>query len=326
MKNIFLFCIVLGLVFQCTAQQMTVKAGTLVVSPNTNLYFAGLTLTPSATFSMSNNVLSKDTVVSDTFTNTYVSRTYRFSGSPVFSGTAGIKYQDGELNGLNASSLVLAGYDGSSFQMVGNTTVDTLNNYLTSSGITSYPMQELILTSGIPLSLRLINISATRQGSIVNVKWETAREYDVRQYDVQRSTDGNRWTTVISGMPAKNVPYPSHYEATDIPGFDGRLFYRVRQLDRSEGIFFSDVVSVAAQHTPGLVAIMPNPARDNFTIAGVDQGNITGVDLSDATGRLVRRWQQSQDKYELAALPAGIYFVRIHSAGKNTISKQIMIR
>jgi hypothetical protein len=127
-------------------------------------------------------------------------------------------------------------------------------------------------------------------------------------------------------MSAKNVPYPSRYEATDIPGFDGRLFYRVRQIEMSEGVFFSDVVSVAAQHTPGLVAIMPNPAKDNFTILGLDQGNITSVDLSDAAGHLVRRWQQSQGTYELTALPVGIYFVRIHTAGKNTISKQIMIR
>lgn len=326
MKNIFLFCIVLGLVFHCTAQQMTVQSGTLVVQPNTNFYFAGLTLTPSATFTMSNNVLSKDTVASDTFTNTYVSRTYSFSGSPVFSGTVGIRYEDGELNGLSASSLVLAGYDGSSFQMVGNTTVDSLNNYLISSGITSYPMQELILTSGIPLALQLINISATRQGSSVTVKWETNREDGIRQYDVQRSTDGTHWTTAVSGVPARNVPYPSHYEVADLPGFDGRLFYRVRQVDVNEGIFFSDVVSVTAQHTPGLVAIMPNPAKDNFTISGVDQGNITAVDLSDATGRLVRRWQRSQDTYELTALPVGIYFIRIHSAGRNTISKQIIIR
>lgn len=326
MKNIFLFCIVLGLVFHCSAQQMTVKTGSLVVLPNTNLYFAGLTFTPSATFTMSNNVLSKDTAVADTFASAYVSRTYRVSGSPVFSGTVGIKYQDGELNGLSESSLMLAGYNGSFFQNVGNSTVDTVNDYLTSSGITSYPMQELILTSGIPLSLRTIDISAARQGSTVKVKWTTAREYGVQHYDVERSTDGNRWATAIGRIPARNVPYRSDYEMTEMPDFDGRLFYRVREVAISGDIFFSGIVSVEAQHTPRLVAIMPNPAKDNFSILGLDQGNISTVDLSDAAGHLVRHWQQSQSTYELKSLPVGIYFVRIQMADKNAISKQIVIR
>jgi hypothetical protein len=326
MKNIFLVCIVLGLVFNCSAQQMTVNTGTLVVSPNTNFYFAGMTLTPSATFTMSNNILSKDTAVTDTFSSTYVSRTYRFTGSPVFSGTIGIKYQDGELNGLNESSLQLGGYNGSSFQAVGNTTVDSINDYLTSSGITAYPLQELILTTGVALPLRLINVSATRRASVVNLKWETAQEYGVKHYDVQRSTDGVHWTTAISGMPAKNVPYRSVYEAKDVPGFDGLLFYRIRQVDIDGAVFFSRIVTVAGYSTPGSVTIMPNPARDNFVVSGIDQEKIVAVDLSDAAGHLIRQWQQSQSTYELTSLPVGIYYVRIHMVSKNIISKQIIVK
>jgi hypothetical protein len=326
MKNIFLVCIVLGLVFNCSAQQLTVKSGTLVVSPNTNFYFAGLTFTPSATFTMSDNVLSKDTAVTDTFTNTYVSRTYLFSGAPVFSGTIGIKYLDGELNGLSESSLQLGGYNGSSFQAVGNTTVDSIGDYLTSTGITSYSLQELILTTGIALPLRLVNVSAVRQGSVVKVKWEAAQEHGVKQYDVQRSTDGIHWTTAINGMPAKNVPYRSTYEATDAPGFDGLLLYRIRQVDMDEAVFFSRIVAVVAFNVPGLVTIMPNPAKDNFAVLGIDQEKIVAVDLLDAAGHLVRQWKQSQSTYELTTLPIGIYCVRIHMVGKNIISKQVIVK
>lgn len=326
MKNILLVCIVLGLVFNCSAQQMTVKTGTLTVSPNTNFYFAGLTLTPSATFTVSDNVLSKDTAVTDTFTSTYVSRTYRFSGSPVFSGTIGIKYQDGELNGLSESSLQLGGYNGSSFQAIGNTTIDSVNDYLTASGINSYPMQELIMTTGVALPLRLINVSAIRQHSTVKVRWEATQEYGVKHYDVQRSTDGIHWTTAISGLPAKNIPYRSVYEATDAPGFDGVLFYRIRQVDIDEAVFFSRIVSVAAYSTRGLVTIMPNPARDHFAVLGIEQEKVVAVDLLDASGHLVRQWKQNQASYELASLPPGIYYVRVHITGKDIIGKQVIVK
>jgi hypothetical protein len=326
MKRISLICSLLGLIFPCSAQHMTVKAGTLVISPNTSLHFSGLTLTPSDTFTWSNKTLSKDTVASNTFDSTYVSRTYHFSNAQVFSGTVRIKYRDGELNGLTESDLKVGGYNGSSFQAVGNNSVNNITNDVTASGLTSYPIQELILATGIVLPLRLVNVSAIRFSSEVKINWKTAQESGVKHYDVQRSTGGVRWTTAISGVPAKNVPYPANYEAMDLPGFDGRLFYRIRQVDIDGNVFFSNVVSVAAYSTPGIVSIMPNPAKDNFSILGIDPGSIVTVDLSDATGHLVRRWNQSQNTYELTAMPAGIYYVRIQMDSKNIISKQVVVR
>ncbi|MFA6056755.1 MAG: T9SS type A sorting domain-containing protein [Taibaiella sp.] len=326
MKNIFLFCIVLGLVFHCSAQQMTVKTGALVVSPNTNFYFAGLTLTPSATFTISNTTLSRDTVTSDTFANTYVSRTYRFSDTPVFSGTILINYLDAELNGLADSSLEVGSYNGSSFQALGSSIVNTIDNYVLTSGISSYPLRELILTTGVALPLGLVSISAIRQGTVVTVKWETAQEYHVKHYDVQRSTDGIRWATAISGVPAKNVPYSSNYQVMDAPGFDGQLFYRVRQVDISGATFLSNVVSVAGHNTSGQAIIMPNPAKDNFIILGIDQKNIVAVDILNSASHLVRHWHQSQNTYDLTSLSTGVYYVRIKTANKTIIHKQIIVR
>lgn len=326
MKNIFLFCIVLGLVFHCSAQQMVVKTGSLVVSPNTNFYFAGLTLTPSATFTISNTTLSKDTVTSATFANTYVSRTYRFSDTPVFSGAIRINYLDTELNGLADSSLQVGSYNGSSFQALGTNTVNTVDNYVLTTGISSYPLQELILTTGVALPLRIISVSAIRQETVVAIKWETAQEYHVRHYDVQRSTDGIRWTTAISGVSAKNVPYSSIYQIIDAPAFDGQLFYRVRQVDINGAVFLSSVVSVARHNTSGHAIIMPNPAKDNFIILDVDRKNIVAVDVLNATGRLVRHWQQGQNTYDLTSLSTGLYYIQIQTINKNIIHKQIIVR
>jgi hypothetical protein len=182
------------------------------------------------------------------------------------------------------------------------------------------------LTTGVALPLRLIGISAIRQGTVVKVKWETAQEYHVRHYDVQRSTDGIHWTTAISGVPAKNVLYSSSYQATDAPGFDGQLFYRVRQVDINGATFLSNVVSVAGHIASGQAIIMPNPATDNFTILGVDQENIVAVDLLNAAGRLVRHWHQSQNTYDLTSLSKGLYYLRIQTANKSIINQQIIVR
>ena len=182
------------------------------------------------------------------------------------------------------------------------------------------------MTTGVALPLRLINVSAIRQNNAVKVRWETAQEYGVKYYDVQRSTDGIHWTTAISGLPAKNIPYRSAYEATDAPGFDGILFYRIRQVDIDEAVFFSRIVSVAAYSAPGLVTIMPNPARDNFAVLGIEQEKIVAVDLLDAAGHLVRQWKQNHASYELTSLPPGIYYVRIHITDKDIISKQVIVK
>jgi len=67
---------------------------------------------------------------------------------------------------------------------------------------------------------------------------------------------------------------------------------------------------------PGEPGLYPNPAREVFYISGVDEGDITLVDLS---GKIVRKMEEyrSGQEIEISGLPPGMYLVRIGDDGSS---------
>jgi hypothetical protein len=62
--------------------------------------------------------------------------------------------------------------------------------------------------------------------------------------------------------------------------------------------------------------ISPSPAKDNFTIKGLDQlGNITAMQLKDLNGKTVNVLDPKATQFKISDLKSGIYFLTI-SAGE----------
>lgn len=309
------------------AQELVVKANaTLMVSSGTDLYFSGLTLTPSANLVLSGQTLEKDTAVSNSFGSTYVSSTYRFSDTPVFSGNIRMQYPESTLNGLNESSLQLAVYNGTSWQAAGTSTSNTTDNYVQATGIAGIPLGELILTNGAVLPMEWGDVSALRQGAAVKVQWYTLQERNIDHFDVERSTDGLAWSMAIAAVKATNKPSRTDYEQTDMPGYYGRLYYRIRYTDRDGRFAFSKTVSVAPVNTIAPIFINPNPANSHFMLSGIAANDIRKVDMINTTGSLVRTWKGGQMSFNISGLPAGVYYLRITIRDGYTISLPLSVR
>ena len=91
------------------AQLLKVSAGTdLTILSGTIFHADGLTLTPSANFTISNNTLNKFTTITHPSSNPYISRVYRFTNTTsAFTGSVQINYRDGaELNGIAEKELI----------------------------------------------------------------------------------------------------------------------------------------------------------------------------------------------------------------------------
>lgn len=327
MRKIYLILSAILLTLPCHAQEMAVAPDAeLYISAGTDLYLSGLTLTPSAGFTMSDRSILRDTAVTHTFGNAYVQRTYAFSDTTLFSGAIRINYLEGELDGLNESSLQVGVYNGSAWQTAGAATVSSADNYVSVSGITGLPLGELILADGIALPLTWGDISATGQGQLVVVKWYTMQERNIAHFDLQRSSDGIGWTTVIAGIPARNQATRADYEQTDKPGYYGRIYYRIKQTDADGRFSFSRAVAVVMENDGGLVVLSPNPAGTYFNISGIPAATIQQVDLLHATGRLVRSWKGNQHHFSVSGLSAGVYYLKIRTTAGGLVRLPLSVR
>ena len=145
------------------------RTGTLVTgktynfgNPNVSLNFASATPMPTdVTINLAAGTPSG-------FANA-VSRNYAITpnGGSGYSATVRLHYLDSELNGNTESGLVLWRYDGATWQNVGQSAMDTTNNWVEQNGVTAF--SPWALASSTPTAVTLGSLSATSQGALAAV-------------------------------------------------------------------------------------------------------------------------------------------------------------
>jgi hypothetical protein len=165
-----------------------------------------------------------------------------------------------------------------------------------------------------PLPVELKAFTTTQVGSAVRLAWATASEKNSARFEVERSSDGQRFAAIGTVPAAGNSSSARAYEWLDaqLPANATTLYYRLRQVDVDGTAAYSPVrtVALAGKATAGL-SLVPNPARAT-TLAGAAAG--ASVQVFDATGRCVLTATADAAGTAALLLPAGlatgVYVVR----------------
>jgi hypothetical protein len=296
-----------------TQNIITVAPGTdLSLSSGTTLSMGGLSVTPSAGFTLNGITLTRNASVTHPTSNTYVSRVYQFSGNTnPFTGTVRFYYQDAELNGLSESSLRVNIHDGTSWQAVNSSTNDAVNNYVETVALSTQVMSELALADvlfALPVKWGLV--SAYRESRSVKIEWGTLQEENVSHFSVEKSPDATNWTTIAPVLPAHNTLSAQQYSMTDNEYNPLRLFYRIKQTDIDGRSSYSKVVAVEPDGSSRMV-VYPNPVTQVFYISNINPALVKQVRLFSSTGMLLRTWTVLQPSYNIQTVPRGIYQLQV---------------
>lgn len=310
MRKMYVLLGLLSVPFLLHAQNIvSVGAGTdLHIAAGTSFYAGGLVLEPSSSFVLNNNQLTRGSTVSQFTVNAYASRVYSFSNlTAPFTGSIRFYYDDGELNGLAETGLIINDYNGTYWQALTTAGYDDGANYVQTQPLSNVQLRELALSDALhTLPLQWGPIAAWRQGSSVQVQWTTRQESLVRDFIVERSLDARSWLPVSSPVAANNNSGENSYRQQDAAAPAGRLYYRIRQTDIDGRSTYSAVASVAAGLMPALY-VFPNPTAESFRLQGMDAADIVKVELFAANGARVQQWQKPQTQYNIATLSQGIY-------------------
>lgn len=155
----------------------------------------------------------------------------------------------------------------------------------------------------LPLSFLKVQAAATSAG--VDVQFFTAEESDVKNYEIQVSSNGSDYTTQAT-VSAKNGMYNSYRSI--INGLPGKNYIRIQSTDLDGSKNYSFVVLVGSMQNP-VVNVFPNPTTGTVFITGAY--NLPFV-LFDLQGRIIRSGRVTSGTLDVGDLHAGMYLIQIN--------------
>ncbi len=139
-------------------------------------------------------------------------------------------------------------------------------------------------TEDCPLPVELVNFTASPSGALeATLLWTTASEFNNDYFEVQRSLDGQTWTTVgvVSGNGTSSAT--TNYVFVDNVPEAALYYYQLNQVDLDGTSTFSEVRAVQFE-SHGAITLGPNPASigDPIWLRGQ---NLVSVTVYDMLGR-----------------------------------------
>ncbi len=199
------------------------------------------------------------------------------------------------------------------------------------AGLSTIDSSQIFPDCSESLPVFLHRFSVTQLGAEHLVKWITEQEWGIDYYELQRSSNGIDFSTIIS-QPAGNTIGPNHYSYSYTSFSPGTNYYRLKIVERSGAARYSVIIRTEAPPQTELFKIVPNPVAGNeFSLLySSSEEAIVTIRINDVTGRLVHTLKEGVNKGQnviyIKGIPGwlpGIYFVSVNSKGDKKQGKLV---
>lgn len=180
---------------------------------------------------------------------------------------------------------------------------DVTNNNLTAA---------LGVVVGGPLPITLLNFTATKQGKVVDLNWQTSTESNSSHFDVQFSKDGIDWTSIGTVKAAGNSTSTQSYSLVHQKPVNSINYYRLKQVDINAKYEYSLTRTVSFKGNNSLT-LMPNPTTDRVFITSNTPGNLQTVSIYSNDGKQIYTTTNFRlgNSIDLSRYASGVYMLKI---------------
>jgi len=178
----------------------------------------------------------------------------------------------------------------------------------------------------LPVVLTYFN-TVLQPNNKVYVTWSTSMELNSKHFEVERSIDGNLFTTVSTVAASGTSSLSHNYSITDEVASvqSSIIYYRLKQVDIDGKKNYSHINAVRLKKDNRQLIVSPNPFTGQLNINAEWHQNEAGIiRLLDASGKQVTKKNISLIRGtnfirldDLAKLQAGNYYIEIVSATKS---------
>ena len=242
----------------------------------------------------------------------------------------------GHIKGLTQGNRALVGGPSNSLDFgvgllnLGNTLGTTFDFVFDDNGLgKSYVYSFSTCNATLPVTL--VNFAGRSVNKTVSLDWSSVSEDNFDYYQLQRSTDGIRYETIVVAF-AKNTQHNVYNYIDKLP-YTGVNYYRLKMIDRDKKFTYSNIVTVRFdQQLQGDIVIAPNPVQSdiNVRMTGLEKG-IYRLELQNTLGQTfmtrtvtVNQFAQTETIQRNGAMATGIYWVNVYD-NMNTKVKSIRI-
>jgi len=189
---------------------------------------------------------------------------------------------------------------------------------------------------GTVLASNMQGVTAQRHGSTVQVQWAVTNESTVKNYVIERSADGNTFTTAgtLNALNTGNHTYSFNDDVSLIGCI--KLYYRVKQTNADGVIYYSNIIPVncnANDVDEYVLKVYPNPVQTGSRLtvsyslpATVTKAQLVITNILGAAGKNIiinNNGAIATQTIDIQNMSAGVYLVRILS--DKWVSKTIKI-
>ncbi len=166
--------------------------------------------------------------------------------------------------------------------------------------------------TGTPLPLTLLSFTGTLLNKTVQLHWQTAHEQNTDHFEVEKSTDGSRFTA-FSSVNAMGSGGNKYYSIDRQPQM-GDNFYRLKMVDK-DGVFtYSQIVKIRMADAANAItmSVYPNPAKHELFVNCMGSDEAATIGIYTVDGRLLQSKAITRAglySFDIAALAEGVYVI-----------------
>ncbi len=159
------------------------------------------------------------------------------------------------------------------------------------SGNKATATQKVTVVPDGVLPVTLLSFNAQADGNRAKLTWSTATEKENKAFEIERSTDGNIFKSVITVNGKQNSAGLQHYAVYDPHPANGINYYRLVQVDNNGDKKVYDPKALRFTLEQKIKAtVFPNPTSNEINI-GLENytGKTIKVDLLDINGHSIHQ-------------------------------------
>jgi hypothetical protein len=143
------------------------------------------------------------------------------------------------------------------------------------------------------LPVTFTSIKAYRQDKNINVEWKVDNELNIKEYETQKSTDGNRFTNLSVTAATANGGHSASYLVTDTHPVEGYNYYRIKSVDLNGKTATTSVVKVLTGSTNPEISVYPNPVSNGIISLQLNNqpAGKFGIRLLNKSGQVIMQKQ-----------------------------------
>ncbi|MFK7772909.1 MAG: FG-GAP-like repeat-containing protein [Saprospiraceae bacterium] len=176
------------------------------------------------------------------------------------------------------------------------------------------------------LPVELTEFSARQNNETVSLNWQTASELNNKQFEVERSKDGNNWEVIDIVEGRGTITHYQNYHSIDEKPIAGKSYYRLKQVDFDGAFEYSDIKSVDFRSNiqNDQLKFFPNPASSTIYISK-NKIELDQLVLINMQGQVVNenitmeKTGENGIRIDINNLSRGVYFIRYKNEGKPVI-------